>query len=248
MKSILIENKTSYDLAMKLLGTTNIIKTTYLFVKWVVNPQKNVKFAHKLVSEIKASKDQEYLINTVYPRAIAIGYLNEFYAKYLAYGKSNQEIISINKKVDRGTKTNNNLINTLIELRKYRLAVKKMITGSNKKDAQNDQVIKTVKTFGVSDGVVKGKALNITSERQTIPKNCIGIFPTAGTKYTRQFSKCIGIILLNGGVTSHGAILAREFNIPAIVSPKLKISDGTNILIDGSTGKITISDTFSRSP
>lgn len=233
---------------MKLLGTTNIVKTVFIFVKWVLNPQKNVGFAKKLTSEIGTSKNQEYLIMEVYPRAIAIGYLNEFYAKYLAYGKSNREIVEINKNVDRGVRTDNNIINALIELRKYRMAVKKKLMSSGKNGLHNDQVIKTVKTFGVSNGTVEGKALKIISVRQTIPKHCVGIFPTAGTKYTRQFSKCAGIIFANGGTTSHGAIVAREFNIPAVVSPRLKIPDGTNILIDGSTGKITISDIFDQSP
>ena len=44
-----------------------------------------------------------------------------------------------------------------------------------------------------------------------------------------------------GGKTSHGAIVARELNIPAIVNvldaTKL-IQDGTEVLLDGKDGKI----------
>ena len=90
---------------------------------------------------------------------------------------------------------------------------------------------------------MKGKELNIYSVKQIIPKNCIGIFPTSGTKYTVQFLKCRGIIFLNGAMTSHGAILAREFSIPAIVAPNTKINDGTLVSINGGQGKIRILDT-----
>ena len=207
----------------------------FRLIYWVLDPQKAVDYANGLLTDIKNNKGDRI------KKTKSIGYLNEFFSKYLAYGKSNQEIVLVNQDIDKKKKTNDKIANALIELRKIRLEIKKM------SNDQNDQIIKTVKTFGVSSGIVRGTALNITSEKQAIPKGCIGIFPTSGTKHTRQFSKCAGIIFANGGMTSHGAIFTREFNIPAAVSPRLKIPDGTNVLIDGSTGKIIISGTFDRS-
>jgi phosphohistidine swiveling domain-containing protein len=216
-----MENK----LAMKMLGTTNIFKTFFLFIKWILKPQIAVDLANKIVLDINDSENKRSKI-------IAIGYLNEFFSKYLEFGKTNKEIVEINKKIDQKIKTGDKIADSLITLRDFRTKIKKF--NRNK----GDQVVPTRKNFGISGGIVTGKVLNITSTKQIIPKNCIGIFPTAGTKYTTQFLKCIGIIFLNGGITSHGAILAREFNIPAIVYLGLKINDDEIIEINGNNGNI----------
>lgn len=216
-----MENK----LAMKMLGTTNIFKTFYLFIKWILKPQIAVDLANKIVLDINDSKNKRSII-------IAIGYLNEFFSKYLEFGKTNKEIVNLNRRVDKKIKTGNKIADSLIQLRNLRLQIKKYNTDNR------DQLIPTTNNFGVSKGIVKGIAVNITNIKQIIPDNCIGIFPTAGIKYTTQFLKCIGIIFLNGGITSHGAILAREFNIPAIVYPRLKINDNEIIEINGNNGNI----------
>lgn len=216
-----MENK----LAMKMLGTTNIFKTFFLFIKWILKPQIAVDLANKIVSDINDSENKRSKI-------IAIGYLNEFFSKYLEFGKTNKEIVEINKKIDQKIKTGDKIADSLITLRDLRTKIKKF------NRSKDDQVVLTRKSFGISQGIATGKVLNINNTKQIIPKNCIGLFPTSGVKYTTQFLKCVGIIFLNGAITSHGAILAREFEIPAIVTSNLKISDGENIIIDGDTGTI----------
>lgn len=186
----------------------------FRLVSFVLNPQKAVDYANK-------SRSNPYVI----------GYLNEFFFKYISFGKSKQEIIKINEIIDQDKKTNNKLINTLKKLRKIRKEIKNAIDDV-------DQIIKTNTNFGVSGGIVKGKILNIISVKQRIPKNCIGVFQTSGTKYTTQFLKCVGIIFLNGAITSHGAILAREFKIPAIVSPNFRIKNYELVIINGGTGSV----------
>jgi phosphohistidine swiveling domain-containing protein len=185
----------------------------FRLVSFILNPQKAIDYANRFRSD-------PYII----------GYLNEFFAKYISFGKSRSEAVIINEIVDRNIKTDNKLINALKELRRIRKEIKKK--------GDKDQIIKTSKNFGVSSGITKGTVLNITDTKQVIPENCIGIFPTAGVKYTTQFLKCSGIIFLNGAITSHGAILAREYKIPAIVFPNLEINDGELVIIDGSTGNL----------
>ena len=140
-----------------------MLKNIFSHVIWILNPQK----ARNL------SKNEKSNIKT-------IGYLDAFFSKYLEFAKTNEEIIKLHEKVDKQIKSNNKIANALIELRKIRLEL-------NKKYNKEEQLVKTVKNFGISKGTVKGKVLNIYSVKQIIPKNCIGIFPTSGTKYTVQF-------------------------------------------------------------
>lgn len=214
-----------YKEAMNLLGATNIFKYFFLHIKWILKPDETVKLADKIYKKVNSH-------NNMLARVVAIGYLNEFLSKYLEFGRTHEEVILINENIDKGIKTTNNIENTLIELRKIRQRIKKE---SLKGD---DQTIVTKKGFGVSKGTVSGRVLNIHSATQNIPNNCIGIFPTSGTKHSTQFLKCLGIIFKNGSMTSHGAILAREFEIPAIVSPDININDNEQVEINGIEGTV----------
>ncbi|MEK7168746.1 MAG: PEP-utilizing enzyme [Patescibacteria group bacterium] len=185
----------------------------FRLVSFILNPQKAINYANKFRSD-----------------PYTIGYLNEFFFKYISFGKSKAEVVKINEIVDQNIKTNNKLINALKVLRKIRKETKKI--------NDEDQIVKNNKSFGVSSGIIKGTILNINSTKQIIPKNCIGVFPTSGVKYTTQFLKCAGIIFLNGSITSHGAILAREFRIPAIVFPNIKIANGITVIINGIDGSV----------
>jgi phosphoenolpyruvate-protein phosphotransferase len=53
---------------------------------------------------------------------------------------------------------------------------------------------------------------------------------------------CLAIVTLEGGPTSHTAILSRSLGLPAIVSVEnaLDLKDGTIVLIDGTAGTLTI--------
>lgn len=90
----------------------------------------------------------------------------------------------------------------------------------------------------VSLGQVTGSVQVIKTAQDTIGENIIGIFPNASPQFSILYTKCIGMIFLKGGQTSHGAIVAREFGIPAIVDINAQnIKNGTNLTIDGQRGK-----------
>lgn len=109
---------------------------------------------------------------------------------------------------------------------------------------KNKRVVRVIhsqtegKGMGVSQGHVVGVVRNITSNITDIPKGTIGIFPNASPEFTMQYPKCIGMIFLKGGQTSHGAIVAREFGIPALIDHKAEgIKNGVTVELNGSTGE-----------
>src|SRR4051794_39094706 len=57
------------------------------------------------------------------------------------------------------------------------------------------------------------------------------------------FTKIGGLVTDTGGTTSHPAVLAREFGIPAVIGTSNGtqiISTGDRVIVDGSAGKVTI--------
>lgn len=101
-----------------------------------------------------------------------------------------------------------------------------------------------IQGLGVSSGIV-------TAPIQIIPKlpNKIEQQITGSILITQEITpawlpllrQASGIILEQGSMTSHGAIMARELGIPAIVGvPKVTqlLTSGETIILDGNTGKI----------
>ncbi len=94
------------------------------------------------------------------------------------------------------------------------------------------------KGIRVSQGSATGIAKCIKDNDSEIPQHTIGIFPNASPEFANQYPKCVGMIFLKGGQTSHGSIVAREFGIPAIIdSTAAGIHDGTQLEINASTGE-----------
>jgi phosphohistidine swiveling domain-containing protein len=93
----------------------------------------------------------------------------------------------------------------------------------------------------VSHGTISGIAHHVSHSEAIIPKGSIGIFENSSPEFAMQYGQCDGMIFLKGGQTSHGAIVAREFGIPAIIDHNVEnIKDGTKIKINGSTGEWSI--------
>ncbi len=129
-------------------------------------------------------------------------------------------------------------------LRQQLIDEQKLSSGSNTKvtshsiviNRSNDSNTSHVGT-SVSGGIVRGVSMRVKDNTVMIPKGIIGIFPNASTEFTIQFPKCAGIIFLRGGQTSHGAIVAREFGIPAIIDEEAsEIGDEKKIELNGTKG------------
>lgn len=89
----------------------------------------------------------------------------------------------------------------------------------------------------ISKGTAKGKVYIVQKNTDKIPPNSIAIFPNASPYYANQYPTCKGMIFLSGGITSHGSIVAREYQIPALISPNAtNLTEEKNIRIDGAQG------------
>ena len=69
------------------------------------------------------------------------------------------------------------------------------------------------------------------------------VCPTTDPAWVPLFVHAKGLVMETGGVLSHGAIVAREFGLPAVaglpgVTQKLKT--GQMIRVDGGRGTVTV--------
>ena len=63
--------------------------------------------------------------------------------------------------------------------------------------------------------------------------------------WTTVFPLVCGIVLEIGGQLSHGAIIAREYAIPAVINVQgamQRIRDGQKILVDGTSGRVYLDE------
>ena len=68
------------------------------------------------------------------------------------------------------------------------------------------------------------------------------VVPFSDVGWTPLFAKAGAVIADSGGMLSHSSIIAREYNIPAVVSIPgvLKLADGTRVSVDGFKGEVLI--------
>ena len=102
-----------------------------------------------------------------------------------------------------------------------------------------------IKGLGANNGKVTGIARVIESfdEIDKLQQNDILVTKFTDTGWTPKFAILSGIVTEYGGILCHAAIVSREYGIPAIVSchdVMSKIKDGQKIMIDGTSGIVTI--------
>ncbi|MFK0729878.1 MAG: putative PEP-binding protein [Gloeotrichia echinulata GP01] len=101
-----------------------------------------------------------------------------------------------------------------------------------------------IKGIGAAGGRVTATAYVLTKglpKPEQIPRGVILVAPAITPDWLHLMQGINGIITEQGGLTSHGAILARELGIPAVVSAKNAtglIEIGERLLLDGDRGEI----------
>jgi phosphohistidine swiveling domain-containing protein len=110
-----------------------------------------------------------------------------------------------------------------------------------------DAHVKVLKGMAVSPGVVTGKARVIThpGDGQHVEPGEILVAPVTNPAWTPYFLPAAGVVVDMGGVLSHGAIIAREYGIPAVVNvgPASRIiRTGQTLRVDGDRGTVMILD------
>ncbi len=96
----------------------------------------------------------------------------------------------------------------------------------------------------VSPGVVEGGVHVVLDPRgvQLIPGEIL-VCPGTDPSWTPLFLSAGGLVMEVGGLMTHGAVVAREYGIPAVVGvhdATTRLQTGQRIRVDGATGKIVI--------
>jgi len=67
------------------------------------------------------------------------------------------------------------------------------------------------------------------------------VIPYGRVRYLALFGRAAAVVTDKGGITSHAAVLAREYGIPAVVrtgrATRLLV-DGQEVLVDGDSGEV----------
>jgi pyruvate,water dikinase len=97
----------------------------------------------------------------------------------------------------------------------------------------------------VYPGVVEGKARVIRREddRDLVQPGEILVAPFTDPAWTPYFVPAAGVVMDQGGILSHGSIIAREYGIPAITnagSASAVIRTGQRLRLDATAGTVAI--------
>ena len=98
---------------------------------------------------------------------------------------------------------------------------------------------------GVSAGIASGRArvLLKPSDVRLSDRDYILVCPSTDPAWTPLFLHAAGLVMERGGILSHGAVVAREYGVPAVANipnATRHIADGQLLHIDGNTGTVSI--------
>jgi pyruvate,water dikinase len=99
--------------------------------------------------------------------------------------------------------------------------------------------------IGGSPGVVEGIArlVRTVDDFDQVAEGDILVCQMTNPAWVVLFTKIIAVVTDTGGTTSHPAVLAREFGIPAVVGTSVAthhIASGDRLLVDGANGTVDI--------
>lgn len=109
----------------------------------------------------------------------------------------------------------------------------------------NAAPVRQLRGIGASPGVVQGSIL-ILRELQTtavIGSDTILVVPYTDSGWSPLLARAGGIIAEVGGRLSHGAIVAREYGIPAVMDihdATQRLQDGQRVCLDGEQGTVDV--------
>ena len=98
-----------------------------------------------------------------------------------------------------------------------------------------------------SAGRVIGSArvLRLPQEGARLQPGDILVAPSTDPGWTPLFLLASGLVMETGGYLSHGAIVAREYGIPAVLNVAAATScipDGSTVILDGAAGTVQVVD------
>ena len=98
---------------------------------------------------------------------------------------------------------------------------------------------------GVSAGVATGRArvLLTPTDIQPTERDYILVCPSTDPAWTPLFLHAAAVVMERGGLLSHGAVVAREYGVPAVANipnATRSILDGQMLQVDGNHGTVSI--------
>ena len=108
----------------------------------------------------------------------------------------------------------------------------------------SDDNEQTITGSPVSPGSAQGRVRVVLDPRQArLQPGEILVCPGTDPSWTPLFLSAAGLVMETGGMMTHGAVVAREYGIPAIVGvdrATARLQTGQLIRLDGSSGRIEI--------
>lgn len=123
----------------------------------------------------------------------------------------------------------------------------KFIVGSREFDDPLPDTVEGYIGIPASQGVITGK-VRILETIEDIPQVRSGeilVVPRTDPGWTTVFSKIGGLLTESGGVLSHGAVVSREFGIPAVTNIRNAcqiFKTGQRVTLDGNQGIVILQD------
>ena len=110
---------------------------------------------------------------------------------------------------------------------------------------RNEPTATALQGFAVSPGRVTAPAsvIHSSADFSKMEPGTILVCPTTTPAWTPLFSQARGLVTDVGGVLAHGSIVAREYDIPAVLGTGVatrRIRSGQRIHIDGDAGTVTL--------
>jgi len=110
---------------------------------------------------------------------------------------------------------------------------------------EDQSTTNVLRGIGASAGIYRGIARVVlsTEDFAKVQPGDILVCKSTTPPWTPLFATIGGLVTDAGGILSHGAIVAREYSLPAVMATKQatsRISDGDILLVDGTTGMVQI--------
>ncbi len=103
----------------------------------------------------------------------------------------------------------------------------------------------TVRGYVGNGGDARGPARIVRTKHdlRRVRRGDILVAVTTNPDFVPAMRKCKGFVTDEGGITSHAAIVAREWGVPCVVGAKNATSvfrDGQEVVVDGRTGTVSV--------
>ena len=98
----------------------------------------------------------------------------------------------------------------------------------------------------VAAGIATGLARVVRepTESRDLGRDYVLVCPSTDPGWAALLGEAKGLVIERGGILSHGAIIARDFGIPAVVLPDAtrRIPEGATVHVDGNAGTVSLAN------